>query len=262
MTNWKYIYKQAKDWALDAGEQIKQLMQSHIEVSSKAQPTDLVTNADKAIEQFFIANIKQHYPTHRIVGEESTNDDIMTTEGIIWFIDPIDGTTNFIHQKRCFAISIGIYEEGIGKVGIIYDVMANELYHAFAGHGAFCNGRALPQLKQVAIEKSLIAMNIKCLIKKPAPMKALVDRVRGALSLGSAAIQLAYVASGQLDAYINMKKSSWDIAAGKVLIEEVGGEVSTFSGEKINLLGKSSVFAASPGYYQQVCALTTCTKVK
>src|SRR5699024_7720009 len=107
---------------------------------------DLVTNVDKETEIFFYEQIKQYDSSFRVLGEEGFSDDITDLAGIVWLIDPIDGTMNFIHQKRNFFISIGIYENGIGKLGYIYDVVQDELYYAKSGEGAYFNNQKLPRL--------------------------------------------------------------------------------------------------------------------
>lgn len=255
MADWQSIYEQTKNWTIEAGELIKQLMTSQITVETKSSAKDLVTNIDREIEQFLTNKIKQIYPEHVIIGEESEGHHVADMNGVVWIIDPIDGTTNFIQQKRNFAISIGIYENGIGKIGVIYDVMNDELYHCLQGNGSFCNATPLPPLKPVTIEESLVAINLSWLMKNPIAspdvMKKFIRKARGARSLGSATIQLAHVCAGILDAYITMNLNPWDFAAGKILLEEVGGTIHTFHGEEINLLGRNSIFAAKPGYQQQ-----------
>src|SRR5699024_8231038 len=106
------------------------------------------TKMDKNIEKFFVKNIKQEFPNHLLFSEEGYGDEISSLDGIVWIIDPIDGTMNFVHQKRNFAISIGIYQDGIGQIGFIYDVMADDLYSAKRGMGAYKNDRKLEMLSK------------------------------------------------------------------------------------------------------------------
>src|SRR4051812_43051939 len=107
--NWENIYMHAKEWVLEAGERIKSSFEETLNIQTKSSANDLVTNMDKEIEQFFIQKIKSIYPDHKILGEEGYGDQVEVLEGIVWMLDPIDGTMNFIHQQRNFAISLGIY---------------------------------------------------------------------------------------------------------------------------------------------------------
>src|SRR3954449_707948 len=126
MTNWIEIDKKVKEWVNEAGQLIKNSFSKTLDIQTKSNQNDLVTEIDKNTERFFINKIRETYPEHKIIGEEGYGDSLKTTEGIIWIIDPIDGTLNFVHMQRNFAISIGIYENGVGQIAIIYDVVRDE----------------------------------------------------------------------------------------------------------------------------------------
>ena len=151
-------------------------------------------------------------------------------DGIVWLIDPIDGTINFVHMQRNFAISIGIYEDGIGRIGLIYDVIRDELYHTIKGNGVFMNNLSFNRLNSVKVSEAIIGLNSTWVTKNkridPAILGALVKDIRGTRSYGSAALELASVAAGRLDAYISLRLAPWDFAAGKILIEELGGFIT------------------------------------
>lgn len=254
--NWVEIDYYAKKWVEKAGERIKKSFATPLDIETKSNPNDLVTNIDKATEIFFIEKIKRHFPTHRILGEEGFGDKLNDLEGIVWIIDPIDGTTNFIHQNRNFAISLGIYENGIGKIGLIYDVVNNELFSAMKGEGAFLNGKPLVDLHKTRVSEAIIGLNAYWVITNrgidPTILRALVRDIRGTRSYGSAAIEIANVVCGRLDAYLSLRLSPWDIAAGLVLLEEVGGVASNLRGEPLNLLQQNTVFVSKPGLYEDV----------
>ena len=108
----------AKQWVKEAGERIRASFDKTLNIETKSNPNDLVTNIDKEIEQFFIKKIRADFPTHKIMGEEGFGDELTNLDGVVWMIDPIDGTMNFIHQQRNFAISLAVYENGIGKIGL------------------------------------------------------------------------------------------------------------------------------------------------
>ena len=254
--NWDQIYDQAKEWVYEAGAKIRFSFNKTLDIETKSNANDLVTNMDKEIEQFFISKIREVYPEHKVMGEEGFGDTLGSLEGIVWMIDPIDGTMNFIHQQRNFAISLAVYENGVGKIGIIYDVVHDELYHAVRGKGAFINEQALVPLKTTTVRESIIGLNATWVIENHRIdhnlMIPLVKAARGTRSYGSAALELAFVATGRVDAYLSMRLSPWDVAAGAVLIEELGGIVTNLRGEKLNFLAQDSLFTAKPGLHQSI----------
>ncbi|MED0660098.1 inositol monophosphatase family protein [Bacillus smithii] len=256
MTNWNEIDAKVKQWLQEAGDNIRKSFTETLDIQTKSNPNDLVTNMDKATEQFFIEKIKQNYPDHSILGEEGFGDKLESLDGVVWIIDPIDGTMNFIYQQRHFAISIGIFENGIGRLGYIYDVAHDELYFAEKGKGAFLNGKKLKKLAPVKVEEAIIALNSTWLVQNrrmdPKPLISLAQTVRGTRSYGTAALEFAYVAAGILDGYITMRLSPWDFAAGKILVEETGGIVTNLKGEPLNLLEKNTIFVAKPGLHTEI----------
>jgi myo-inositol-1(or 4)-monophosphatase len=253
---WEKINTYAKQWTKEAGEKIRSSFSTTLNISAKSNPNDLVTNMDRDIEKFFIQNIRENFPQHRILGEEGFGDELEHLDGIVWMIDPIDGTLNFIHQQRNFAISVGIYENGIGIIGLIYDVAHDELYSAWKGRGAYLNDKAIPKLKETRLQESIIGVNATWAIENKRidyrKIVPIVRNARGTRSYGSAALELVYVATGRIDAYISMRLAPWDFAAGIIIVEELGGDASNIIGEKLNLLEKSSVFVAKPGLHQEI----------
>lgn len=256
MASIKEMDDYAKQWVKEAGEKIRASFETTLNIETKTNKNDLVTNMDKDTEKYFVNQIKKTFPGHRIFGEEGMGNSIEDLKGIVWIIDPIDGTVNFIHQQRNFAISLAIYEDGVGKVGIIYDVVHDELYHAIKGEGAFLNVDKLKPLTEVNLEKAIVSMNASWVVKNetinPAVLAKLVNDVRGTRSYGSAAIEMAYVATGRLDAYITMRLAPWDFAAGAILIEETGGKVSDIFGKELDYINGGSFFGAKPGLHEVV----------
>ncbi|MGM0844445.1 MAG: inositol monophosphatase family protein [Bacillota bacterium] len=256
MANWQEVDSYVKNWINEAGERIRDSFQTRLSIQTKSNRNDLVTNVDQETEQFFIEKIRSTYPEHRILGEEGFGDELKDLKGTVWIIDPIDGTMNFVHQQRNFAISIGIYHEGEGLLGYIYDVVHDELYHARKGQGAFMNDIKLPALKEVDVRDSIIGVNALWVTENKKidreVLAPLVRDVRGTRSYGSAAMEMAYVASGRIDGYMTMRLAPWDIAAGKVIIEEVGGVVTSLFGGELNMLEKSSVFSCKPGLHGEI----------
>lgn len=254
--NWNEIEQSATKWIKEAGEHIRKSFKEKIRIDYKSGPDDLVTDIDEKTEQFFISRIQGQFPNHRILGEEGFGDDISKLDGTIWMVDPIDGTMNFVHQQCNFAISVGVYHDGVGMIGLIYDVVGDELFHCMRGQGAYVNGRPLDKLEPVPLQETVLALNATWITGNkridPAILIPLVEDIRGTRSYGSAAIELAYVAAGRFDGYISMRLSPWDFAAGLVLLEEVGGVCTTIDGRSINLLKQNSVLAAKPRLHETV----------
>lgn len=255
-TNWQAIHDHVVAWILEASAELRQAVKGHLNIHSKSSPNDLVTNMDKQIEQFFIHKVRTSYPNHQIVSEEGFGDEVKTTKGVLWLIDPIDGTVNFVHQKRHFAISVGIYEEGIGKVAVIYDVMSEDMYHCVAGQGVYMNDEKLGELDSGELKTALIAVNGKWLNKNiridPEIMRAIARHARGTRSYGTAAIELAYVACGILDGYVSMQLSPWDIGAGLILINEVGGKTTQVNGDPLKLLENNTILIGRKGVHEEM----------
>lgn len=246
----------AKQLVKEAGELIKKSFSKVLNIETKSHANDLVTNMDKEIEEYFIHKLKSHFPDHRVLGEEGVGSNPKELSGVVWIIDPIDGTMNFIHQQRNFAISVGIYENGVGMIGLIYDVVHDELYHAKKAEGAYINDKPLSPLSPVGVEEAVIGINSTWVTQNrridSSILSPLVRAVRGTRSYGSAALEMAYVAAGRLDSYMTLRLSPWDFAAGIILVEEVGGKCTTLKGEKLNLLGENSVFIANASFHEAV----------
>jgi myo-inositol-1(or 4)-monophosphatase len=256
MTNWIELDLKVKEWIREAGQLIKKSFSKTLDIQTKSNQNDLVTEIDKNTELFFINKIRETYPHHKIVGEEGFGDKLTNEEGIIWIIDPIDGTMNFVHMQRDFAISIGIYENGVGQIGIIYDVIRDELYHTIKNKGVFMNEIALKSLEEVNISEAIIGMNATWVTENkridPSVLGPLVKDVRGTRSYGSAAIELASVAAGRLDAHISLRLAPWDFAAGKILVEELGGIVTDLRGRPLKLLEQNTIIVSKPGLHETI----------
>lgn len=247
----EHLFNQAKKWVYEAGSVIKEKINDPLIINSKSNPDDLVTTMDKEIEQFFAYNIKSHYPNHLLLGEEGYGDDVTSLDGILWIIDPIDGTMNFVHQKKNFAISVALYFEGVGEIGIIYDVMSDTLYSAKRNKGAYKNSTKLPSLnKSLKFPESIIGINQRWLFNNKFAdekgLQHLVRQVRGTRSYGSAALEFAYVAEGSIDGYMSMRLSPWDVAAGIVIVNEVGGITTNVYGEDVNMLETNPIVVSNP----------------
>lgn len=240
------IFKQAKCWVEEAGFIIRNKINDDLKIDTKLHEDDLVTEVDREIEKYFVEKIKEKYPDHLILGEEGYGDNVTSTKGTIWIVDPIDGTKNFIHQKKNFAISVGIYQDGVGEVGLIYDVMADVLYSAIREEGAYRNGEKINKLKiDTKLEKAIFSFKHELLCKSEEfnaqVIEDLVTTIRGVRYGGTASLEIAQVVAGTSDAYISQKLSPWDIAAGIIILTEVGGVAFRSNGEAMNILETGTV---------------------
>ena len=243
-----------KDWLYQACNYIQLSLQERLIIETKSNPNDLVTQVDTAIEAFFIEQISTHYPEHRVLGEEGNCNHERYDKGYVWIIDPIDGTTNFIHQQRHFAISIGVFKDKKPVFGVIYDVMADDMYYGVAGVGAFLNDVPLPALKPRPVTKSIIGINSEWVAPNNYLNHELIGKmikdVRSARSYGSCAIEMAYVASGRLDAYITPRIAPWDIAAGLIIGAEVGALAIDLKGNEKDVLKRGGMIFSAPSLHQ------------
>ena len=244
-----------KEWIYEAAKTIKTSFNAELEIQQKSNRNDLVTNMDKAIEKLFIEKIQQFFPGERILGEEGFGDNVQNLDGVVWIIDPIDGTLNFIKQQSDFAIMIAIYENGKGQMGYIYDVMQDKLYSAQKGNGAYCNQTLIPVVDDKPLKEGLVAIS-SALMSKEEGLARIVGRASSGVRLiGSAGIETAHVISGRLIGYLAASLAPWDIAAGKVIAEEVGLIYTKLNGDSIDLLKKNASLVAAPLAHEEIISL-------
>lgn len=215
----------------------------HIEIKSR---NSLVSFVDKQAEIMLVEGLGKIIPSSGFITEEGTIE--QRTSEYTWIIDPLDGTTNFLHQIPVYSISIGLlYEEKI-ILGVVCDIEHRETFYAWKGGGAWCNGRQIHVSDREEISDALVATGFPYSSKDVLPQLTLtfdffLKHARGMRRLGSAAIDLAYVACGRFDAYYETTLNSWDISAGIILVEEAGGIVTDFAGNK-DMLQNGQVIAA------------------
>jgi len=228
-----------------------------LKVEIKRQ-NDFVTEVDRAAEAAIISVLREAYPNHAILAEESG-----VTKGsqdeFVWIIDPLDGTTNFIHGVPQFAVSIGLKHKGVITQGVVYDPAKNELFTATRGAGAFLNDKRIRVAKRDRIGDALIGTGfpfskLELLDRYIAMFRKVTPNCAGIRRPGAAALDLAYVAAGRFDGFWEMGLSPWDVAAGSLLIQEAGGLVGDFSGEG-GYLESGEVVAGSPKVFAQLLAL-------
>ncbi|WP_373863301.1 inositol monophosphatase family protein [Brevibacillus centrosporus] len=243
--------------ARSAGELSLKRMKEPFQVEYKTSASDLVTAVDKEVEKHVINMILERFPDHGILGEESTFTGDYKQFDTLWVIDPIDGTTNFVHQQINFSVSIAVYYKGEGLVGAVYDPSRDELFYAVKGEGAYLNDRPLHLEKVVTLEEALLCTSV--FWNKRAEqigidqiVKKLAGKVRGMRLLGSAALEMSYVAAGRLDGYVSMSLNAWDFGAARIIVEEAGGKVTSMVGNPLPFDEKSSVMACNPAFYEEL----------
>ena len=212
---------------------------------------DFVSEVDVAAERVIIDTLKDAYPDHGFLGEESGSSEHQSD--FIWIIDPLDGTTNFLHNFPQYCVSIALQHKGEITQAVIYEPNRNDLYTATKGRGAFLNDKRIRVSKSDKLQQSLIGTgfpfrDFKHLDTYLAMFKSMLQKTSGIRRPGSAALDLAYVANGSLDAFWEIGLSPWDIAAGALLVQEAGGIISNLNGKE-GWLESGNVLAASPKIY-------------
>lgn len=220
---------------------------------------DFASQVDKAAEEIIIDTIQKAYPHHAILGEETGSTEAKQNSDIRWIIDPLDGTTNFLHGFPQFCISIAIEERGIVRHGVVYDPIRDELFTATRGNGVQMNGRRLRVSNLEKLDKALLGTGFPFrefshLDQYLTFFKALIPHCAGIRRAGAAALDLAYVAAGRLDGFWEFGLKPWDVAAGALFIQEAGGWVSTIEGNP-DFLNARSILAAPPKIHQQMFEL-------
>ncbi len=241
-----------KTIALEAGNIVREGYYAQKSITHKGI-VDLVTDYDIRTEEFIINALREEFGDYTIVGEESHQDGKNYHYDKAIYVDPIDGTTNFIHGIPHLAISIGIWEENIPVMAVVYNPILDELYWATKGEGAYCNGTQLNVSTQTQLQQSLIATGFPyAKVNKGieyqwvlSSLSSLLPHIRDIRRLGAAALDLCYLAQGKTDAFYEIDLKPWDIAGGILILLEAGGKVTNLSNKKFNFNDKVIVASNS-----------------
>ncbi len=240
--------RKAGDYIMHSSENLDRIY------TEEKQAHDYVTDVDRTAEKIIIDTILQAYPQHSILAEESG--ELTQADDTQWIIDPLDGTTNFIHGFPHYAVSIGVRQGRKIEHGVIYDPVRNDLFTASRGQGAQLNNRRMRVSQQNNMDHALLGTGFpfRCEALIEPYMKGfqkVIPRVSGIRRAGSAALDMAYVAAGHLDAYWEMGLNIWDIAAGVVLIREAGGFISDLQGGESHL-ETGDILVGNPKIFKQL----------
>jgi myo-inositol-1(or 4)-monophosphatase len=241
-----------------AGElMIRQLNQlESLKVTEKSR-NEYVTQVDRAAEAAIIEVIRDHYPDHAILAEESG---AAGDHEYQWIIDPLDGTTNYLHGFPVFAVSIAVAQRGELQHGVVYDPLRQEIFSATRGQGALLDGRRIRVSKRQGLEHALIATGFpyRANLRYADPyldmLRAVMKETAGVRRPGAAALDLCYVAAGRVDGFWEIGLQKWDIAAGALMIREAGGRISDFRGGD-GYLESGNVVAGNPKVYAALSKL-------
>ena len=229
-----------------------------VRVTTKST-NDFVTEVDHAAEKIIVETLLAAYPGHAILAEESGRAHGAKDSEYVWIIDPLDGTTNFIHGLPVYAVSIALAHRAQVQQAVVYDPTRNDLFYASKGRGAFCNDKRLRVSKRIRINEALIGTgfpfrkgdNFQRYLKM---FEAVMQSCAGLRRPGAAALDLCYVAAGWYDGFFETGLHPWDMAAGSLMITEAGGLVGNFTGEA-DYLYQREVVAGNPKIYAQLVTM-------
>lgn len=229
-----------------------------VRVSQKGL-NEFVTEVDQAAERVIIETLLTAYPGHGILAEESGSEHGSRDSEYVWIIDPLDGTTNFIHGLPVYCVSIALAVRGKIEQAVVFDPTRNDLFTATKGRGAFLNDRRIRVSKRTQLKDALISTGFPYRAGDDFPqylqmVGEVMQRTAGVRRPGAAALDLAYIAAGYTDAFFEKGLQPWDMAAGSLLITEAGGLVGNFTGEA-DFLDQQECLAGSPRIYGQMISL-------
>jgi myo-inositol-1(or 4)-monophosphatase len=228
-------------------EQARQFKPSQIEIKGK---NDLVSYVDRETEALIVSQLKLFFPEGEFIAEENPDFKNLTNQPYHWIIDPLDGTTNFLHGLPIFSISIGLMHYDKMVLGVVHEVNRKETFYAWERGGAYCNGERIYATQGYQMKDSLLATGFpyRDFDRFPAYLdviRQLMYQTHGLRRMGSAAVDLAYVAMGRFQGFFEYGLNSWDVAAGALLVQEAGGTVTDFKGENDYVFGKQILAAGS-----------------
>jgi len=257
MENYESLCKKVIDISKEVGEFIrnegKNFDTKNIEYKGK---NDLVSYVDRTAEEKLMKAFREILPEAAFIAEETASEKKLSEKKFHWVIDPLDGTTNFLHGLPVFSISIALMENEKVVLGVVYEINREECFYAWKGGGAFCDEVPMQVSQHDSLSESLLATGFpyRDFGKTPNYLEILKDfmqNTHGLRRMGSAAVDLAYVAAGRFEGFFEFNLSPWDVAAGSFLVQEAGGKVTTFSGAEDFIFGKEIIASGKIHSYMQ-----------
>ncbi len=247
----------ARQAALAGGERLIAL-RDRFKVSEKA-PDDFVTDADIASQEAVYETIRGRFPDHTLVGEEdASREPPEDPNALCWVVDPLDGTTNYLHQYPSYAVSVAVVQGPRLLAGAIFDPVRSDLYWAAAGQGAWLGDQRLSVSKVADLSGALVAMSLPPKVRRDSPdlmdFLNVVEKCQAIRRIGSAALNLAHLAAGRIDGYWARQIHAWDVAAGVLLIQEAGGVVTSSSGGIFDLWAADLAAGCCPTVHRELLA--------
>jgi myo-inositol-1(or 4)-monophosphatase len=254
----------ARGIVLRAGERLRAAASGAKRIEYKSE-IDLVTAADREIEEFVVEELRSSFPEHAIVAEEAASVGALQPpdpDQYAWYLDPLDGTTNFAHSYPQFAISLGLARGAELIAGFVFDPTRDELFEAAAGKGAKLNGEAIGVSDVPALDRALLGTGFPYDRREHVDfylgfVKQFMLRTHGIRRAGSAALDLCAVACGRLDGFWEWKLKPWDTAAGAVIIREAGGMVTNFAGASFDLFGEQTLASNGKLHAEMIAVILT-----
>lgn len=245
-----------KKWIREISEVVLNNNHDQMEIEQKTKPNDLVTNMDKWVEQELVKKIRTAFPSDRIVGEEGYGDAIDDLTGTVWFIDPIDGTLNFVLQNENYAMMLAVYEEGIPVQSYVYDVVQDRLYSAIKDEGVSCNGKRIEPPLDLSLSEGMLATNSSIMMEdKYESLRRVSNSSLGLRLIGSAGLESVEVAKGSVVAYLATNLKPWDVAPGLLFMKELGLKATQFNNEPLDLLNNNDIIFATAKAHQEIIDL-------
>ncbi|XP_066957647.1 inositol monophosphatase 1 isoform X2 [Macrobrachium rosenbergii] len=246
-------YKVAMDLVKTAGKLVREAINKKKNVEIKSCAIDLVTESDKAVEKLLISGLSSSFPDHKFIGEESVSagEKCVFTDAPTWIIDPIDGTMNFVHSFPHTCISVGLWVNKDAELGIVYNPVLEQMFTAIKGEGAFLNGEKLSVSGETELAKSLVfaemgsSQDAEKMDTVITNLTTLLPKVHGLRGIGSAALDMCYVAAGWGEAYYHFGLCCWDMAAGYLIVREAGGVVYDSAGGPFDLMRRRVLCAST-----------------
>jgi myo-inositol-1(or 4)-monophosphatase len=246
----------AKSIANQAAQLLRQGQLETITIECKSTANDLVTQYDHQAETLIVQGLRAAFPDHGIIGEEGASHRGSSAEGYRWYIDPLDGTNNFAHRIPHFAVSLGLFRQDQPVLAVVHDPMRDDVYWAEKGAGAYRNGHRLKVSEAPTVDQAILASGFPYdrhtdPVDNIAQMALFLKKCQGFRRFGAAALDLAMVAAGSIDGFWEFKLSSWDIAAGILLVSEAGGTVTRIDGSPLGYPTEKNHIVASNGRLHQ-----------